>query len=137
MVLNRKPKFDYSHLDWTFEVSSRTGPDDQGAYRQKLWLIAENTGAQTIQDIPMELHIRTDPPADAPISAWFAGKDFALNQKGRLKPLPVILTDPIQAGAKRRFQFEGTVTAKPPFTVIYEFKDESGKKLLARYAAEP
>jgi hypothetical protein len=137
MATNRSPAFDYSQLDWNIELSARTGPDDEGLYRQTVWLIAENRGTAPVKDIPVDLRVVADPANSAEITTRFKGRQFTLSEAGKPKPLTVILSDPIQAGTKRRYLFEGTVKAEPPFTVIYEFRDESRTKMLARYATEP
>jgi hypothetical protein len=136
MILWRKPAFDYAHLDWSVELGERAGPDEQGDYRQTVWLIGENTGADAIQDIPVDLSVRIEPEAPAEITARFAGRRLTLSAAGKAIPLTLILGE-IPPGAKRRFLLEGTVRARPPFTVIYEFRDQSRKKVLARYATEP
>jgi hypothetical protein len=131
------PAFDYSHIEWSVEPSARTGPDEDGAYHQNVWLVAENKGETPTQDIPVDLTIRIDPAAPAEITARFGGRNLALSAGGKPLPLSLILSDPIQAGSRRRFMLEGTIRAKPPFTVVYEFRDETRKRMLARYATEP
>jgi hypothetical protein len=57
-------------------------------------------------------------------------------QSGRSLPLTVILADPIDPGQKRRYLLEGSITAKPPFTVTYEVRKEGQSDVLASYTVE-
>ena len=108
----------------------------ESLYQQSLSLVLENKGDKPFRDIPVDLVARIEPQKTAEIIAGFLGRRLVVMEAGRPLPLTVVLADPVDPGSKRRYLLEGAITAKPPFKVTFEVREEGKTNVLARYVVE-
>jgi hypothetical protein len=131
----RQSRADYSHLKWSIELDKKIDISKDNIFQQALSLVVENTGDTAIQDMPIELSARIEPPKRAEVIAGFLGRKLLIVQGGRPIPL-IVLLDRIGPKSKRRFYLEGSIQAEPPFKVTYEVREEDQKPILASYVVE-
>jgi hypothetical protein len=127
---------DYSHLKWSFELDRKADDPSEHSFQQALSLVVENVGPVPVVDIPVELRARIEPPKRGDVEVDFLGRRLLILQQGHTLPLVGILDGTVPSGAKKRFPFNGNITAAPPFKVTYEVRDEDGVSVLASFVAE-
>jgi hypothetical protein len=126
----------YTSVKWSLEKDKVLDLSEENLFQQSLSLVLENKGDKPVRDIPVDLVATIKPQKTAEIVAGFIGRRLEIMQSGRSLPLTVILADPIDPGQKRRYLLEGSITAKPPFTVTYEVRKEGRSDVLASYTVE-
>jgi hypothetical protein len=136
ILLQPKHRFDYSQTKWSIERNSKLDVPDDHLFRESLSLVVENTGSKPIKGIPIELHARIEPSKTADVTAAFPGDRELLMQAGKPQPVGVVLNDAIASGAKRRYLFDGSVTASAPFKVTFDVVQDDAKTILASYVLE-
>ena len=99
-------------------------------------LVVENTGLNPVREIPIDLIALIEPQKPADVVAGFLGRRLDIMERGRSLPLTVILADELPPGTKRRFLLQGAITAKPPFKITYEVREEGKPNVLAKYVVE-
>jgi len=132
----RQTRADYSHLKWRIELDRKMDVRDENLYQQALSLVVENTGTGAVQEIPVDLTAKIEPPKPAEVMAAFLGRRLLIMQRGHALPLTILLTGPVQAAEKKRYFLEGSIQATPPFKVTYEIREEGQKPILASYVVE-
>jgi hypothetical protein len=132
----RQGHADYSGIKWSFEVDRKMDLPDEKLFQQSLSLILETGGKTVVHDIPIELSARIEPPKPAEIEASFLGRQLIIMRQGQPLPLIIVLADPIEPGAKRRYLLDGRIETEPPFKVTYEVREEGQDAVLASYAVE-
>ena len=115
---------DYAKIKWSIERGKVLDVPTDNLFQESMSLVVENTGSTPVREIPIDLVARIEPQKSADIVAGFLGKSLYIMRGGRALPLTVVLSDPIEPGAKRRFSLEGSVTALPPFKVTLEVRQE-------------
>ena len=126
----------YRDVKWSLEKDKDLDIPDENLYQQSLSLVLENKGQKTVRDVPVDLVATISPQKTADIVAGFIGRRLEIMQAGKSLPLTVILGDPIEPGQKHRYLLEGAITAKPPFKVTYEVRQEGRSNVLASYPVE-
>jgi hypothetical protein len=126
----------YRDVKWSFEKDKVLDVPEENLFEQSLSLVLENKGQKPVRDIPVDLVATIEPQKTAQIIAGFIGRRLDIMEQGRSLPLTVILADPIDPGEKRRYLLEAAITAKPPFKVTYEIRQEGRPDVLARYTVE-
>jgi hypothetical protein len=132
----RQTRADYSHLKWSIELDRKMDIRDENVYQQALSLVVENTGTSALQEVPVDLTAKIEPPKPAEIMTAFLGRRLLIMQRGRALPLTILLSGPIQPAEKKRYFLEGSIQAAPPFKVTYEIREEGQKPILASYVVE-
>jgi hypothetical protein len=132
----RQTRADISGLTWSFELDRKADIRDENLYQQALSLVVENTGSLTLEEVPIDLVAKIEPPKPAEVMAGFQGRRLLIMQKGRPLPLTILLTGPVEPGAKKRYFLEGSIQAEPPFKVTYEVREEGQEAVLASYVVE-
>ena len=128
--------FDYSKIKWSIEMDRKLDVSADNLYRESLSLVVENTGTTPIRSIPIEVHARIEPPKTADVLAAFPGDREMVIAGGRPRPIVVVLTDTIAAGAKRRYALDENVQAQAPFKVTMDVLQADAKTVLASYVFE-
>jgi hypothetical protein len=136
-VSPRQSHADYSKVTWSIQLDRKLDLSEENLFQQSLSLVLENGGESTIRDIPIELSAKIEPSKPADIEAGFLGRKLMIMQKGQQLPLIIVLADPIEPRAKRRYLLEGKIQAQPPFKVTYEVREEGRAPVLASYVVEP
>jgi hypothetical protein len=131
----RQSRADYSHLKWSIELDKKIDQHNENVFQQALSLVVDNTGDTVIQDMPIELSAKIEPPKKADVVAGFLGRKLLIVQAGHPIPL-IVLLDRIEPKSKKRFFIEGSIQAEPPFKVTYEVREEDQKPVLASYVVE-
>ncbi len=126
----------YAQVKWSIEQDKVLDLPQDNLFQQSLSLVLENKGNGPFRNIPVDLVARIEPQKTAEIIAGFLGRRLVVMQAGQPLPLTIILADPIDPGSKRRYLLEGAITAKPPFKVTYEVREEGRPDVLARYVVE-
>jgi hypothetical protein len=132
----RQSHADYSAIKWSFELDRNMDFPEDRLFQHSLSLILENGGETTVADIPVELTATIEPQKPAEVEAGFLGRKLLIMRQGQSLPLIIVLADPIEPGAKRRYYLEGRIDAAPPFKVTYEVREEGRSTVLASYAIE-
>lgn len=126
----------YTDIKWSLEKDKDLDSPDEDLYQQSLSLVLENKGQKPVRDIRVDLVATITPQKKADIVAGFIGRRLEIMQAGESLPLTVILGDPIDPGQKRRYLLEGAITAKPPFKVTYQVRQEGRANVLAAFSVE-
>ena len=126
----------YAQGKWSIEQDKVLDLPQDNLYQQSLSLVLENQGKAPFRNIPVDLVARIEPQKTAEIIAGFLGRRLVIMQGGQALPLTIILADPVDPGSKRRYLLEGAITAKPPFKVTYEVREEGRPNVLASYVVE-
>ena len=132
----RQTRADFSRVKWNIELDRRMDIRDDNLYQQALSLVVENTGTEALQEIPVDLTAKIEPPKPADIMASFLGRRLMIMQRGHSLPLTILLSGPIQPLEKKRYFLEGSIQATPPFKVTYEVREEGRTPILASYMVE-
>ena len=132
----RQTRADFSHVKWNIELDRKMDIRDENLYQQALSLVVENTGTATLQEIPVDLTARVEPPQAADVMASFLGRRLMIMQRGHPLPLTILLSGPIPPAEKKRYFLEGSIQATPPFKVTYEIREEGRKPVLTSYVVE-
>jgi len=127
---------DYSHLKWTFELDKKLEDPAEHIYQQALSLVVENPGAAPVSEIPVELRATIEPVKKADVEADFLGRRLLILQQGHTLPVTVIVGGTLASKGKARILVNGNIHAEPPFKVVYELRDDSGRTVLASYLVE-
>ena len=133
----RQSGVDYSHLKWDLQLDRKLDTPKDSRYQQALSLMVENTGQTTVRDIPVEIRARIEPQMKAEVMATFLGRQLMIMQSGQSLPLIVVLADPVEPGAKRRYLLEGSIQAETPFTLTYEVLQEDADVVLTSFVVQP
>lgn len=128
--------FDYANLTWTLQADRKLDLPDEHLFQQGFSLVVENTGSNTVREIPVELGVHIEPSQSADIYASFLGNRFPIMSGGKALPLTVVLSDEILPGSKRTFLVEGSIQADPPFSVVYEVRQENSETVLVKVAVQ-
>jgi len=131
----RQSRADYSHVKLSFELDKKIDLAKENLFQQALSLVVDNTGETAIQDMPIELSAKIEPPKQAEVIAGFLGRKLVIIQAGHPIPL-IVLLDRIDPKSKKRFYIEGSIQAEPPFKVTYEVREEDQKPVLASYVVQ-
>ena len=134
---SRQSGVDYSNLKWNIQLDQKLDMPEEGHFQQALSLVVENTGQTTVRDIPVEISARIEPQKTAEVMTTFLGRQLMIMQSGRSLPLVVVLADPVEPGARRRYTLEGSIQAELPFTLTYEVREEDADVLLTSYVVQP
>ena len=134
---SRQSGVDYSNLKWEIQLDQKLDVPEEHRFQQALSLVVENTGQTTIRDIPVEIRARIEPQKRAEVMTTFLGRQLMIMQSGQSLPLIVVLADPVEPGAKRRYLLEGSIQAEPPFTLTYEVREEDADVVLTSYVVQP
>jgi len=126
----------YSQLKWSIEQNKKLDRPDEDFFQQAMSLVIENTGSKPVREIPVDIGARIEPQKKAEIIAGFLGRKLVIMETGRSLPLTVILAGDLDPGEKRSFSLEGAITAKPPFKVTYEVREEGRATVLASFVVE-
>jgi len=126
----------YTQVKWSIEKDKVLDIPEEHLYQQSLSLVLENKGQKPVRDIPVDLVARIEPQKTAEVIAGFIGRRLVIMEGGKALPLTIILADPIDPGEKRRYLLEGAITAKPPFKVTYEVREENRPDVLASYVVD-
>jgi hypothetical protein len=126
----------YTQVKWSLEKDKTLDTPEEDLFQQSLSLVLENKGQKPVRDIPVDLVATIEPQKKAEIIVGFIGRRLEIMSAGKSLPLTVILADPIDPGQKRRYLLEGAITAKPPFKVKYEVREEGRPDVLAGFAVE-
>lgn len=126
----------YTQVKWSLERDKVLDIPNENLFQQSLSLVLENHGQKPVRDVPVDLVAKIEPQKTAEVIAGFIGRRLVIMEGGKPLPLTIILADPIDPGAKRRYLLEGAITAKPPFKVTYEFREEGRPDVLASYVVE-
>ena len=126
----------YRQVKWSIEKDKVLDVPEEDLFEQSLSLVLENTGQKPVRDIPVDLVATIQPQKTAEIIVGFIGRRLEIMVGGRSLPLTVILADPIDPGQKRRYLLEGAITAKPPFKITYQVRQEGRSDVLASYTIE-
>jgi len=132
----RQTRADFSRVKWNIELDRKMDIRDDNLYQQAMSLVDENTGTEALQEIPVDLTAKIEPPKPADIMASFLGRRLMIMQRGHSLPLTILLSGPIQPAEKKRYFLEGSVQATPPFKVTYEVREEGRTPILASYMVE-
>jgi len=132
----RKSTYDYSPIKWSIEMDSKVDVPDDKLFRESLSLVVENTGTKSIKGLPIEIHARIEPQKTAEVVAAFPGDRETVIAGGKPQPVALVLGDSILPGAKRRYAFDETVRAKPPFKVTLEIRENDARTILTSYVFE-
>jgi hypothetical protein len=132
----RKSTYDYSPIKWSIEMDHQLDVPDDKLYRESLSLVVENTGTKAIKGLPIEIHARIEPQKTAEVVAAFPGDRETVIAGGKPQPVALVLGDSILPGAKRRYAFDETVRAKPPFKVTLEIRENDARTILTHYVLE-
>ena len=132
----RQRHADYSGIKWSFEEDRKMDIPEEQLFQQSLSLVLENSGEIVVQDIPIELSARIEPQKQAEIVAGFLGRQLVIMRHGQSLPLTIVLADPIEPGAKRRYLLDGRIESERPFKVTYEVREEGQDAVLASHAVE-
>jgi hypothetical protein len=132
----RESTYDYSPIKWSIEMDNKLDVPDDKLYRESLSIVVENTGTKSIKGLPIEIHARIEPQKTAEVVAAFPGDRETVIAGGKPQPVALVLGDSILAGAKRRYTFDETVRAKPPFKVTLEVRKNDARTVLTRYVME-
>jgi len=135
-AIPHKTTFDYSKIKWSIEMDRKLDVSEDNLYRESLSLVVENTGTTPIRGIPIEVHARIEPSKTADVLAAFPGDREMVIAGGKPRPIAVVLSDTIAAGAKRRYALDENVQAQPPFKVTMDVLQVDAKTLLASYVLE-
>lgn len=131
-----KPTFDYSKTKWSFEMDRKLDVPKDGLFRESLSLVVENTGTMPIRGIPIEVHAQIEPPKTADVVASFPGDREMVIEGGKPRPVAIVLSDSIAAGAKRRYSLDASVQAAVPFKVTVQVLQNDAQTVLANYVLE-
>ena len=126
----------YTQIKWSLVQDKVLDLPQENLYQQSLSLVLDNHGQGPFHDIPVDLVARIEPQKTAEIIAGFLGRRLVIMEGGRALPLTVVLADPVDPGSKRRYLLEGAITAKPPFKVTFEVREEAKTNVLAKYVVE-
>ena len=132
----RQTRADFSRVKWNIELDRKMDIRDDNLYQQAMSLVVENTGTAALQEIPVDLTAKIEPPKPADIMASFLGRRLMIMQRGHSLPLTILLSGPIQPAEKKRYFLEGSIQATPPFKVTYEVREEGRTPILASYMVE-
>jgi hypothetical protein len=132
----RGSRADYAKIKWSIELDRKLDLPETHRFEQSLSLVLENTSKSVVRDIPVDLVARIDPPQPAEVVAGFLGRKLLIMQKGKPLPLTIVLADPVEPAAKRRYFLEGDIDATPPFKVTFEVRGEDQSVVLAHYVIE-
>jgi len=132
----RKSTYDYSPIKWSIEMDSKVDVPDDKLFRESLSLVVENTGTKSIKGLPIEIHARIEPQKTAEVVAAFPGDRETVIAGGKPQPVALVLGGSILPGAKRRYAFDETVRAKPPFKVTLEIRENDARTILTSYVFE-
>jgi hypothetical protein len=126
----------YSEVKWSIEQDKILDRPEEDLFQQLLSLVVENTGNKMVREIPIDLVASIEPQQAADVVAGFLGRRLDIMEHGKPLPLTVILAGEFPPGSKRRFVLQGAITAKPPFKVTYEVREEGQPTVLAKYVVE-
>jgi hypothetical protein len=135
-LMPRHTHADYSHIKWSIEVGKKLDIPENNVYQQYMSLVLENTGSTAIRDVPVEIVAKIEPVKPAEVDVDFLARRLVIMLGGKPMPLVVILSDTIQAGAKRRYELGGSIQAEAPFRVTYEVRPEDSTTVLASTVVE-
>jgi hypothetical protein len=136
-VLWPKPKpAAYTQVKWTIEQDKVLDLPQEDLFEQSISLVLENKGKTPVREIPVDVVATIEPQKKAEVILGFLGRKLVIMQDGQSLPLTIVLSDPVDPDAKRRYLLEGSITAKPPFKVTYEVREENSPEVLARYVVE-
>ena len=133
----RQSGVDYSHLKLSLQLDQKLDSPNENHFQQALSLVVENTGQTAVHDVPVEISAHIEPQRRAEVMTTFLGRQLMIMQSGKSMPLVVVLADPVEPGAKRRYLLEGSIQAEPPFKLTYEVREEDEDVLLASYVVQP
>jgi hypothetical protein len=126
----------YTSVKWSIEQDKVLDVPQENLYQQSFSLVLENKGNAPVRETPVDVVARIEPQKTAAIILGFLGRRLEIMQGGKALPLTIVLSDPIDPGAKRRYLLDGAITAKPPFKVTYEIREEGRPQVLASYVVE-
>jgi hypothetical protein len=126
----------YTTVKWSIEQDKVLDLPQENLYQQSMSLVLENTGTVPVRETPVDVVARIEPQKTAEIILGFLGRRLDIMEGGRSLPLTIVLSDPVDPGEKRRFLLEGAITAKAPFKVTYEIREEGRPRVLASYVVE-
>src|SRR5262245_49518130 len=137
----RQTRADYSHTKWGIELDRKLDLPADHLFQQSMSLVLENTGPTAIREVPVAIAAKIEPRKPAQVVAGLGTSASALRKlvildAGRPLPLDVVLSDTVQPGGKRRYYFEGSIQAEPPFRVTYEVRQRDSSTVLASYVVE-
>jgi hypothetical protein len=135
-ISNGNPHFDYAQTKWSIEKDQKLDVPDEKLYRESLSLVVENTAARSVRAIPIEVHARIEPQEPADVVAAFSGDRETVIEAGKPRPVGILLSDSIAAGAKRRYLLDASVQAMPPFKVTFDVMKDDGRTVLTSYVLE-
>ena len=126
----------YTSVKWSIEQDKVLDVAQENLYQQSFSLVLENKGDVPVRETPVDVVARIEPQKTAEIILGFLGRRLDIMQGGKSLPLTIVLSDPVDPGTKRRFLLEGAITAKAPFRVTYEIREEGQPRVLASYVVE-
>jgi zinc-ribbon domain len=126
----------YTQVQWTIEQDKVLDVPQEDLFEQSISLVLENKGSTPVREIPVDVVATIEPQKTAEVILGFLGRKLVIMQNGQSLPLTIVLSDPVDPDAKRRYLLEGAITAKPPFKVTYEVREENSPEVLARYVVE-
>ena len=126
----------YTAVKWSIEQDKALDLAQENRYEQSLSLVLENKGNVPVKEIPVDIVAHIEPQKKAEVVIGFLGRRLDIMQAGQSLPLTIVLSDPIDPGAKRRYFLEGAITAKPPFKLTYDVREEASPNVLASYTVQ-
>ena len=135
-ITARQNHADYSHVKWSFELERRVDVPNENLFQQAMWLVIENTGTNSLAEVPIDLSAKISPQKRADVEADFLGRKLLILQQGHTLPVTVVLAGQLNPGEKKRIPINGSIQAEPPFKVTYELRAEDRQPVLASYVVE-
>ena len=136
VLSTRKPAFDYSQTKWSIEMDRKMDTPADNMFRESLSIVVENTGSKTLHGIPIELHAVIEPQKMADVVAVFPGDRELLIEKGKSRPVSIMLSDAVAAGGKRRYVLDEIVQSEAPFKVTLQVVQDNARVVLADHVFE-
>jgi len=136
VATTHKPAFDYSQTKWSIEMDRKMDTPAENMFRESLSIVVENTGSKPLNGIPIELHAVIEPQKMAEVVAVFPSDRETLIEAGKSRPVAIVLSDAIAAGAKRRYVMDEIIQTQAPFKVTLQVVQDNAKVVLADHIFE-